>query len=106
MEGLKEVINIGKDTVLRRRPAQVRYFYLAISVNRIHTGASYGGLVYAHKNHEVIHVILADIVSGRVASVEEPLKDFMRRWKDHYNDPDWDYFAEVEAKTNTARRRK
>lgn len=81
---------------LRRRPNAVRYFYLAVSNTTIHTGLSYGGLEYAHKNHRITELHVADLVTGKVRKVEESVENFMERWRAHYNDPDWDYEQEIE----------
>lgn len=82
---------------LRRRPDKVRYHYIAKSEENLHTGMSYGGLLYANKGHRVVALYLSDLVTKRVIEVTEPIDDFMLRWREHYNDPDWDYEAEVTA---------
>lgn len=80
---------------LRRRPEKVRYFYLAVSNSTLHTGISHGGLSYAHRNHEVQALYLADVLNETVVEVKEPVEDFMNRWRAHYNDPAWDYAKEI-----------
>lgn len=81
---------------LRRRPNSVRYFYLAVSNTTLHTGISYGGLDYANKNHGITQLYVADLVSSTVVKVEEPVEDFMERWRAHYNDPTWSYASDIE----------
>lgn len=81
---------------LRRRPHSVRYFYLAVSNNKLHTGISYGGLDYAYKNHGINQLYIADVVTQKVIHVQEKVEDFMTRWRAHYNDPSWSYEADVE----------
>lgn len=80
---------------LRRRPKGVRYFFLAVSRTTIHTGVSYGGLSYAHTRHGVESLYLADLFTEKVIQVNEPVEDFMARWRAHYNDPKWDYAREI-----------
>jgi len=81
---------------LRRRPYKVRYFYLAVSRTTMHVGMSHGGLVYAHKNHGVTAMYLADLATLKVTEVKEPPEDFLRRWRLHYNEPTWEYAKDVE----------
>ena len=81
---------------LRRRPNSVRYFYLAVSNTTLHTGISYGGLDYANKNHGITQLYVADLVNSTVVKVEEPVEDFMERWRAHYNDPTWSYASDIE----------
>lgn len=76
---------------LRRRPENVRYFYLAVSNTTLHTGVSYGGLDYVRKNHGVKELYLSDLQTGNVFRVNEPIDDFMLKWREHYNDPEWMY---------------
>lgn len=80
---------------LRRRPDNVRYFYLALSRTTIHTGMSYGGLNYVLTRHGVAAMYVADLVTGEVTKVEEPVEDFMSRWRAHYNDPEWCYSRDI-----------
>ena len=83
---------------LRRRPDIIRYFYLASTGERVHTGASYWGLACAHKNHGVKDLYLADLFNGKTYQVPMPVERFMEKWREHYNDPLWDYHAEVSKK--------
>lgn len=80
---------------LRRRPESVRYFYLAVSNTQIHTGVSYGGLDYVVKNHGIVHLFLADLVTMTITEVKEPVADFMAKWRLNYNVPLWDYAKEL-----------
>lgn len=80
---------------LRRRPDRVRYFYLGISDNMLHTGLSYGGLQYANSKHTIKEVFLADLVTEKVIHVNEPIEDFMDRWRLNYNRPEWDYADDI-----------
>lgn len=80
---------------LRRRPNEVRYFYLAVSNEDLHTGASYGGLKYVKDKHGVVAIYLSDVITGQTREVAEPVESFMAKWRQHYNDAAWDYFAEV-----------
>lgn len=81
---------------LRRRPDKIRYFFLAVSGTTLHTGISYGGLYYAHTRHTVKELYLADLFRMDVMKVEEPIDDFMKRWRVHYNDPTWSYARDIE----------
>jgi hypothetical protein len=81
---------------LRRRPERVRYYYLAVSNTTIHTGLSHGGLQYARKNHGIEALYLSDLLTKEVIHVEEPIDEFMDRWRMHYNEPEWDYAKEIE----------
>ena len=81
---------------LRRRPYKIRYFFLAVSRTTMHVGMSHGGLVYAHKNHGVTALYLADLATLKVIEVKEPVEDFLRRWRLHYNEPTWEYAKDVE----------
>jgi len=82
---------------LRRRPEAVRYFFLAVSNSgSIHTGVSHGGLNYVFKNHGVEALYLADLFTEKIISVGEPAKDFLARWRAHYNNPEWNYVKELE----------
>lgn len=80
---------------LRRRPLKVRYAYLAVSRNTLHTGVSYGGLKYAEEKHGVVELYLSDLVTKKVIWVGEPIRDFMKRWRAHYNDPEWSYEKDI-----------
>lgn len=97
---------MAKADELRRRPESIRLFYMAISASNIHTGASYGGLAYVVKNHGVESLYLSDLVSGVVREIEESAEDFMTKWRAHYDDTTWDYFAEWDAAKAAAKRRK
>jgi len=81
---------------LRRRPNIIRYFFLAITKVSIHTGMSYGGLIYAHKKYGVDTLYVADLLTENIIPVTEPLEDFLTRWRAHYNNPDWDYAKDLE----------
>ena len=81
---------------LRRRPRKIRYFYLAVSRSNLHAGMSYGGLNYVKVNHGVVSLYLSDLATLTVTPVTEPVEDFMRRWRAHYNDPTWDYAKDIE----------
>mgnify|MGYP001317449407 CR=1 FL=1 len=91
---------------LRRRPDKVRYFYLAVSSKNLHTGMSHWGLEYVRTKHGVDQLYVADIVTGRVIPVTEPVENFMARWREHYNDPKWDYAAEIEGEKHGDGKRK
>lgn len=80
---------------LRRRPKKIRYFYLAVSRSNLHAGMSYGGLNYVKVNHGVVSIYVADLATLNVIPVEEPVEDFMRRWRAHYNEPLWDYGKDI-----------
>lgn len=82
---------------LRRRPNKIRYFFLAISHTKLHVGMSHGGLQYANKNRGVTGLYLADLATLKVIEVKEPIEEFMDKWSMHYNEPTWDYAAEVKA---------
>lgn len=82
---------------LRRRPEMVRYYYLAVSRTTLHTGLSYGGLDYVRKNHGIVELHVSDLLNGKVVKVTEPPEDFMKRWRNNYNNPEWDYEAELKA---------
>jgi hypothetical protein len=81
---------------LRRRPEKVRYHYLAVSTTKLHTGISYGGLDYVEKNHGVEELYLSDLLTKKITKIEEPIEDFMNRWRMHYDDPKWNYEKEIE----------
>lgn len=83
---------------LRRRPVKVRYFFLAVSRTTLHTGISYGGLQYANSRHGIIELYVADLVTRKIFIVNEPIEDFMKRWRVNYNDPKWSY--ELDIKEN------
>lgn len=80
---------------LRRRPDNVRYFYLAVSPSDIHTGTSHGGLQYVVKHHGVTDLYLSDLVTGKVTKIGESISDFMSRWRQDYNNAEWDYESDV-----------
>ena len=80
---------------LRRRPDTVRYFYLAVSDNMLHTGLSYGGLQYAKTKHNITAIFIADLVTEKVIHVNESIDDFMGRWRLNYNNPGWNYEEEI-----------
>lgn len=83
---------LGERTdVLRRRPVNVRYFYLAVSDKTLHSGLSYGGLDYVRKNHKVEEIYLADLLKEKVTKVNEDVDEFMKKWRLNYNNPMWDY---------------
>lgn len=102
---MSETKGANKSDLLRRRPASIRYFYMAVGGTTIHTGASYGGLQYVQKNHGIEQLFLADVVTGETREVSEPA-DFMALWKDNYNDPSWSYFGLLDAATKAAARRR
>lgn len=81
--------------LLRRRPENVRYHYLAVSEEHLHTGLSYGGLKYANDKYNVVKVYVSDLVTLQVIEVKEPIDEFMNRWRMHYNDPKWNYAEEI-----------
>lgn len=80
-----------RSDILRRRPAVVRYYYLAVSPETLHSGMSWGGLHYVRKHYVVTDVYLADLKTMRVHRVRESIDDFMKVWRFNYNDPDWEY---------------
>lgn len=82
---------------LRRMPDNVRYFFLAVSSKTLHTGLSWGGLNYVLKKYGIEQLYIADVVSGVVYKITEPVEDFMARWRANYNDPEWDYLRSIEA---------
>jgi len=61
----------------------------------LHTGMSYGGLQYADETHHIQELYVADLVNNTVIHVTEPIATFMVRWREHYNDPAWDYTDEI-----------
>lgn len=79
---------------LRRRPVEVRYYWLASTKEKLHTGVSYGGLSYA-KDKGIVELYLSDIIGNKVYKVTESVDKFMERWRLHYNEPEWDYGKEV-----------
>jgi len=81
---------------LRRRPDKIRYFYLAVSRTTLHTGMSHGGLTYVEKNHGVTALYVADLATLTVIEVKEPVADFLRRWRAHYNEATWEYAKDLE----------
>ncbi len=80
---------------LRRRPERVRYFFLAVSSEMLHTGMSHGGLHYANSRYGITDLYVADLVTEKVLHVREPVQDFMNRWRMNYNNPGWDYEEEI-----------
>jgi hypothetical protein len=61
----------------------------------IHTGCSYGGLVYTQKSDGPIsRMFLTDLKRG-ISKEVDPEK-FMDAWRENYNDPEWDYFAQTD----------
>lgn len=83
--------------VLRRRPDVVRYFYLGLGPDNLHTGCSFGGLEYTMKRDGIVRLFLSDLVTGACKEIPESVTKFMEKWRVHYNDPSWDYFGELEA---------
>lgn len=79
---------------IRRRPKVVRYFYLAVGKNKLHTGMSLGGLKYVLNTDGIEQLYLADLVTGKVNLIYDEITVFMDKWRLHYNNPAWDYFAE------------
>lgn len=85
-----------RSDLLRRRPKQLRYFFLAVSDDgSLHVGTSYGSLDLTLRTTGVNDLYVADVVSGQVIHVEESIPSFMYRWANHYNDLHWDYADEV-----------
>lgn len=78
---------------LRRRPNAVRYYWLVVTDDKIHTGVSYGGLDYARAKG-IKALWLSDIVGNRVHKVTHKIDVFMLLWRENYNNPEWDYGEE------------
>lgn len=76
---------------LRRRPETVRYFYLAVGSENLHTGMSWGGLKYVQKTDGVEGLFLSDLTTGKVTQVTEDIDTFLDLWRNNYNDPTWEY---------------
>lgn len=84
-----------RSDILRRRPKILRYFFLAVSNDdSLHVGTSYGGLAITVKKYGVKDLYLADVVTGKVDRIKEPVEVFMERWSREYNNVEWDYFLD------------
>lgn len=85
-----------RSDLLRRRPNQLRYFFLAVSDDgSLHVGTSYGSLDLTLKATGVKDLYVADVISNEVTHVEESVTSFMYRWANHYNDVTWCYADEM-----------
>ena len=80
-----------RSDILRRRPNIVRYCYLAVSPETLHSGMSWGGLHYARKNHTITDIYLSDLKTMKVHRVTEDVNSFMEMWRANYNNPAWEY---------------
>ena len=80
---------------LRRRPDKIRYFFLAVSNVTLHTGMSYGALMYIRREHTLEDLYFADLKTMRIVHVTEPIEDFLARWRKRYNDPTWCYETDI-----------
>lgn len=90
---------------LRRRPDQIRYHYLAVGKLDIHTGCSFGGLQYCNRQDGPLEAIYLTDLKNKVAyEIPESLNEFLDRWRKHYDNPSWDYFAEVQVEGKVLRR--
>lgn len=89
-----------RSDLLRRRPKQLRYFFLAVSDDgSLHVGTSYGSLDLTLKATGVKALYVADVINETVTHVQESINSFMYRWANHYNDVAWDYRQEIEDET-------
>lgn len=57
---------------------------------------SYGGLARLNTSSTVQTLYFADIVNGIITKVEEPLEDFLLRWRYNYHNSAWDYSRDLE----------
>lgn len=90
------VRDIPGEVELRRRPGAVRYFYLAVTSTNLHTGLSWGYLKRLDQSNKILTLYIADLVGGAVFKVEEPLEDFLSRWRYNYRDMGWNYLKDLE----------
>lgn len=94
-------MTLERKDLLRRKPRQIRYFFLAESNTNIHTGMSYGGLEHVKRNHGILRLYFADLVTKRVVEVKEPIHSFMLKWRANYNNPEWCYEDDVKGVTTS-----
>lgn len=87
---------IAKDG-LRRRPNKIRYSFIATSENNVHTGFSYWGLETTLRKHGVNKLFVVDLLKKKVIEVKEPITDFMKRWRNNYNNTAWDYENDIKT---------
>ena len=81
---------------LRRRPKTIRYVVLAVGENEVHPVVSWGGLRYAWKvDGPIAQLFIADLYRGVVVETTDSVETFLTKWREHYNDENWDYLKEV-----------
>lgn len=85
-----------RSDLLRRRPEELRYYFLAVSDDgSLHVGTSHGSLEAVLKHYGIRELYVSDLIGGYVMKIEESVTSFMYRWSRNYNDVKWNYFEEV-----------